>query len=426
MARVLIVSGLLAGIVLVGAGAHAEPASRPVTRIGLLAAVQRALARNPGAVAAQAEIARAEALVRQARASSLPSLTANLTFTRLDGDRKRGELVVAEANTLNANLQLSVPLVHGQRWVQWRNARANVEVARAGADDVRRQLAATAARACLTIVAQHRAVEVNERARDTAREHLAFARQRFAGGAGNRIDVVRAASEVSVDEAQTQVAQGGLLRAQEALGVVLAADGPLDCDGASLLASAPALRDALKALARRGDLRASEARLLVARKAVRDSWTDFLPYLTAVFQPFYQDPPSLMQPQTGWQLQLLLTVPLYDGGLRYGQQRERRAQLAAVEAQLEGLARQARSEVRAAFAVMRQADKALAAAREAARLGQEAYTLANKAYQAGATTSLEILDAGRRARDAETAAVVAEDNARQARLDLLVASGRFP
>jgi outer membrane protein TolC len=178
--------------------------------------------------------------------------------------------------------------------------------------------------------------------------------------------------------------------------------------------------------ARRGDLRAVESRMLVSRKAVRDSWIDFLPYLTAVFQPFFQDPPSLVQPQTGWQLQLLLTVPLYDGGLRYGQQRERRAQLAVARAQLEGLARQARSEVRAAFVVLQQADKALSAAREAARLGQEAHGLANKAYQAGATTSLEIIDAARRARDAETAAVVAEDAARQARLDLLVASGRFP
>lgn len=36
------------------------------------------------------------------------------------------------------------------------------------------------------------------------------------------------------------------------------------------------------------------------------------------------------------------------------------------------------------------------------------------------------LDAERRARDAESAAAVSEDAARQARLDLLLASGRFP
>ena len=48
------------------------------------------------------------------------------------------------------------------------------------------------------------------------------------------------------------------------------------------------------------------------------------------------------------------------------------------------------------------------------------------AFRAGATTNLEVIDAQRRARDAETAAAVAEDRARQARLDLLVALGRFP
>lgn len=53
-------------------------------------------------------------------------------------------------------------------------------------------------------------------------------------------------------------------------------------------------------------------------------------------------------------------------------------------------------------------------------------SLANLAYSAGATTNLEVIDAERRARDAETQAVIAEDNARQARLDPLSASGRFP
>ena len=48
------------------------------------------------------------------------------------------------------------------------------------------------------------------------------------------------------------------------------------------------------------------------------------------------------------------------------------------------------------------------------------------AYQAGATGNLEVIDAERRARDADNAAVVAEDAVRQARLDLLAATGHFP
>jgi outer membrane protein TolC len=48
------------------------------------------------------------------------------------------------------------------------------------------------------------------------------------------------------------------------------------------------------------------------------------------------------------------------------------------------------------------------------------------AFRAGATTNIEVVDAQRRARDAETTAVIAEDAVRRARLDLLVATGRFP
>jgi outer membrane protein TolC len=82
--------------------------------------------------------------------------------------------------------------------------------------------------------------------------------------------------------------------------------------------------------------------------------------------------------------------------------------------------------VRTAFNQVTHADAALKAAKESAKQAGEALELATLAYRAGATTNLEVIDAERRARDAELVAVLAEDNARQARLDFLVASGAFP
>jgi outer membrane protein TolC len=78
------------------------------------------------------------------------------------------------------------------------------------------------------------------------------------------------------------------------------------------------------------------------------------------------------------------------------------------------------------FEAMRRADEALLNAREAANLSREALELALLAYKAGATSNIEVIDAERRAHEAETAAAVAEDTARRARLELLAASGRFP
>ena len=87
---------------------------------------------------------------------------------------------------------------------------------------------------------------------------------------------------------------------------------------------------------------------------------------------------------------------------------------------------QAKSDVRAAFEEVQRADVALTQAQESAAFATAALDLASVAYHGGATTNLEVIDAERQSRDADTQAAIAEDAARQARLDLLAASGRFP
>jgi outer membrane protein TolC len=82
--------------------------------------------------------------------------------------------------------------------------------------------------------------------------------------------------------------------------------------------------------------------------------------------------------------------------------------------------------VRTAFEEIRRADAALESARRAGALAAQGRDLAVSAYRAGASTNIEVIDAERTARDAETAVAIAEDGARQARLDLLAATGRFP
>jgi outer membrane protein len=119
-------------------------------------------------------------------------------------------------------------------------------------------------------------------------------------------------------------------------------------------------------------------------------------------------------------------VPFYDGGLRYGQQNERKAFANEARLTAEATLRQARSDVRVAFEEIQRADIALDQAEQSAAFAKRALDLANIAYRAGATTNLEVIDAERQARDADDQSALAEDAARQARLDLLAASGRFP
>ena len=54
------------------------------------------------------------------------------------------------------------------------------------------------------------------------------------------------------------------------------------------------------------------------------------------------------------------------------------------------------------------------------------FQLSQPLYDAGSTTNIEVIDAQRSVRDLETIVAQGEDAVRQARLELLVALGRFP
>lgn len=143
-------------------------------------------------------------------------------------------------------------------------------------------------------------------------------------------------------------------------------------------------------------------------------------------QPFYQHPSTLTTPETGWQAQLVVSLPIFEGFYRLGQREERDALAAEADALLDGLLRQAHSDVRAAWSNLEHAEAALAQGRRGAESAGKALAIVQDAYRAGATTSLDVVDAERTSRDADSAAVIAEDAVRQARLDLLAAAGRFP
>jgi outer membrane protein TolC len=389
--------------------------------------VRRALARNPTALQARAEVDRFHALMEQARAGSLPTLNGVGTYTQLDADRVSGGVVVQPGSALNLNATLTAPLVYPRAWVLWGQAGDQIDVARAKEADVRRTIAIATARAYLIIITQKRLVVTARIARDNAKAHYEFTHAQRVGGVGNRLDEARAAQELTTEEVNLQNQAVSLLKAREALGVFVGAPGPVDTADEAIPSGMPSYNEAMnEAESGRADLLARMRSARATERTVRDSWADYTPYLELIAFPFYQTPPTPTVPRTGWQAQLVLTVPLYDGGLRYGQEHERKALAEEARLDVENTLRQAKSDVRASFEAVRRADVALDQALQSATFARRALDLANIAYRAGATTNLEVIDAERQARDAETQAAIAEDAARQARLDLLAASGRFP
>ena len=422
------------GIASAAAPAHAQqPApGTSIRRVTWQEALDLAVARNPSAAVAALEIERAEGLLHEARAAWLPTLSGNLTYVRLNQARTFAAgpgvppIVTVPLNTWDGALQLNVPIIAPIAWANGWHADDNRKIAIANADDIHRQIATAVGRTYLTVLLSHRELEVAVRARDNAREHYEYAHTRLATGLGNGVDDARAEQELRSDEAQLQNAATALVRSQNALAVLLSEEDLIDAADDVKLAGPPDPQSAVdQARQNRTDVRVLQAHRTASANLRNDQWVYYAPTLLAQVLAFRQTQ-TLQQPGSGWQASVVLSIPFYDGGARYGIHKERKAVDEEARVQLDASLRQVSVEVRSAFRIVENTDQSLLAARAAAIAARTAAALADKSYRAGASTNIEVVDAERRARDADTQVALAEDAARQARLDLLLATGAFP
>jgi multidrug efflux system outer membrane protein len=375
---------------------------------------------------AAAGILRANAILQQTRALTLPSIDATLTTNVIGPVPEFGGQTIVPRSQLSAGVAFGVPVLQPVLWAQRTQAADQVTVSERASDEARRQIAMSTADAYLQVIAMRRQLELNERARDNAQAHYDYSRQRFEGGLGSRLNALRAQQALSSDEARVEAARLGVRTAQEALGVLVAADGPIDAAGDPSFDVPADTSGDVQAIAGRTDIRRFAARESAAQRVLDDSWRDYLPSVTALFTPQVLAPSGLFAPARSWTISFVGAVPIFEFGERRGLKIERQALRDIVRAERADAQRQASSEVRRAREAVRITERAFERARSAAEQAMEVVQITDVAFREGATTNMEVIDAQRVARDAETGAAIAEDAVRRARLDLLVAIGRFP
>jgi len=416
--------------------ATAASAQTPVVveRVTFQQAIDRAVASNPSAAIAAAGILRAQGLLAQARSGSMLQVTGNVQSTTLNKGVDFEGTTVQPRSQLTASLTLDQPLVAAAAWARRAQAKDNVQIAELSAVETRRQIALAAADAYLSIIARLRVLEGNSRARDTARAHFDLATQLEQQGTGSRLNALRAQQQVSTFEQQIETASLAVYQAREALGVILVANGPVDAidepsfalppDAAALGTTNTDLTPVL--LQSRPDLRLFSSQRQAAQRVLSDSSKDRWPSLDAVFLPQTIRPAAFFSEANSWRFLLQSTIPVFDSGQRSGAKIQRQAALDVAQANLAGAITQASSQVRAAREGVASSERSLASAQAAADQAQQVVNIVNISFRAGGATNIEVIDAERSARDADTAVAVVEDLLRRSRLDLLLALGRFP
>jgi outer membrane protein TolC len=405
---------------------------QPVERVTFSQAIERAMERNPSSAIAAAGILRADAMLSDTRSATRLQITGTVTTTTLNRGVKFEDTTVTPQNSVNGTVDVRMPFYAPAAWARRAQAEDQQNIAELSASETRRQTALATADAYLTIIARRRVVEANERALETARAHFDLARQLQERGTGSRLNQLRAQQELSTDEGLVESARFALYRAQEALGVLIVADGPVDAADEpdfsipdSAIVGSGFSRTENGGFART-DLNLFDAEQRAAERVVRDSSKDVFPSLQAVFQPQTNYPAPFFAAGNSWRFLVQGTIPMFDSGQRASQRTLRQSALDVSRATFNRALTAATSEVRTSRESVASAERALASAEAGASQAQEVVTIVNVSFRAGAATNIEVIDAERRARDADTAVAVAEDTLRRARLDLLNALGRFP
>lgn len=387
-------------------------------------------ARSPDLIVAVQEIARAQGQARQALAQALPSINASASVDQgiIPGTSfvpGVGLVVGERLTTMRASITATQPLLAPRAWYGIETAKLNVEIAKMNVEDRQRVVLAAVADAVVNVVTAERVAEINRVGLRSSLELLELTRRRAELGTGTKLDVVRAEQDVAQARSSIVTGDESLRKTREALGLALGTTESFAVDpGISLNEVESSLRSicAPGASDTRPDVRAARAQVKVAERGITDAKLAFAPRadVSTTAGSSYVVQSEFANNQ--WSIQALLTVPIWDGGARYGATRAARAQAEQQKARADAAARTASLEQTQATRGIEVAEQARAVAAQARDLAAETARLTRVAFNAGTATSFELVQAQQALRQAEQQLALREFELVRAKIVALLAS----
>lgn len=354
----------------------------------------------PDTKVAAEEVVRAAARRRTALGALLPQVNGQglASFSLLapppGADSSTAALFgAAPYQTLGLIAQLSI--IDVRAWNALATALENEDVARLTNADAQRLLIVNLAQALMTVVAAEKMAELNNSGVADAQSRLELAEKSEKAGATTSLDVSRLRQDLALAKATAVSSDEAVRQAREALGLALGLDEPVgvapsfNLDG--LAAQVPQRCRSVADLEARPDVRAAKASIGLAHRGVLDVGAQFLPSVAVRMnaQAFIISGTAIPI----WNVQAVLTVPIWDGGMRYGALREAKAVERQTEARSENTVRRARVELDRARRAIDVATASRKHAEEALAQSELTDRLIKKAWDNGAGTSLELVTA---------------------------------
>jgi outer membrane protein TolC len=385
----------------------------------------------------QANVARAEGRWRQALSAILPNarLTVSVIHDVLNPDvpalgmagsgassttvNARGRVPTAPLGAASATLSQS--LIDVGAWQGVSSASASTHQAENSLQDLQRTLTLGLARSLVATVAAERVAELNRLGLRLALERGALTQRTFELGAATQLDVVRVDQDVEVSRGSLIAGDEQLRRTREALGLALGL--PKDIGVApgfqmnGLLEQIRAECRPIDDLEARADIAAAREQEKSARRARRQAVAGYFPTLGLNSSAFaYTTDPGIGRLST-WSIAAVLSVPLWEGGLREGLVKERSGTETQAALALERARREAQVDTGRSRRGVQVAQTLLDSASKARALADRTDQLTRRSFEVGKSSSLELVQSASALRQAELALAVREFELVQARLE---------
>jgi len=376
------------------------------TMLTLHDCIENALANHPDIRAAQESLNAGQGRVTQAASPYLPQVTASTGYS--DSHALGGAFGETITKTYTTTLSVNQVLYDfGKTGNALDAARFGTQSAEKDIDRVVQEVVLNVKQAYYALLQAKKLVNVAQQSLMQTESHLKQAEAFFRAGSKPRYDVTRA--EVDVNSAKL-----GLIHAENtvrlntislynAMGLDPIRDVEIE-DVLSQPTALPSLDEAqAAALKNRPEMQKAEFDIQQAQSHIKSEQSNYLPTLSAngaynwthgnVQAGSFEGIPLVGEIQDSWNAGVMLSMPLFEGGLTNGRVSEARANKHSIEAQRDKLRQSILLEVNQAYADLESAAARIAVMDSSLKSAQESLELAEGRYREGVGPSIEVTDA---------------------------------
>lgn len=421
--------------------AIAQEALKPSTHppvLTLREAIERAEVQNKDLLIAKQEFDKQKARQRRALALYLPKLKLGSTFVvnvpqaaiSFNNAGQNISVVTQPTWAFDSQLTLSQPLLDLNALASIRDAELEADRIALMHADIRNGLHYQVARLYLLSLRAQNAARVSEANVARAQKLLKYTQDKYQRGLARLSDSRRG-------ELELETAREGLRNAQAAHEHAIAALGTLIGETYTFLVSPSLELAAVEKLdnadnmiegARtlRRDLQTQRAELQASRASHVGAYANFFPVISASAQGFYTSNDAGLIP-TPFRAAFVISGSwnLYDGGDRYGQIREKRAQIQIDQIKVRDLERRIDAEVRGRLVDINTKLASIATLKKKLSLQAEIFSDTQDTYQQGLSDISDFINAGHDLTNFELNHADAVVDLELARLELANVAGRL-